>query len=381
MKRRPKLCHHKRTNRAYVLILGKRKYLGEWGSQEAKSAYQAELDRLDELGSVKSESQEYHTTIRKLCLEFLKWAEVHYPGGEGSRTREVDGYRTALKELIRYFGSERCADFGPSKLIRLRDEVFVDRHVRTMVNRQIYRIRRVFKWGVSRELVPATVLVKLQTVEGLQAGRTRAKESEGVKPVPQEHIDAVLPLLTSPLADMLRLQLLTGARPSEIRLMRAADIDRSDSDVWLYHPRQHKNAWRGKPRTIFIAKKGQAILSRYLLGKRDDDYVFRPIDGRRDYVQKHYRENAIANVRNLEDENQPYTLTGMSSSIRKACKKANVPAWSPGQLRHNAATAINATFKNLDAARTVLGHSEISTTQRYAELDIESAKAIAKKIG
>jgi site-specific recombinase XerC len=54
--------------------------------------------------------------------------------------------------------------------------------------------------------------------------------------------------------------------------------------------------------------------------------------------------------------------------------------WSPNQLRHTAATIIRERF-GLEAAQVILGHSELTVTQVYAEMDQKKAIEIALKIG
>ncbi len=108
-----------------------------------------------------------------------------------------------------------------------------------------------------------------------------------------------------------------------------------------------------------IGPRAQNLLLPFICGARTGQFLFR----------------------NSEKSENPYTLTGYSSSIEKACKAAQVPKWSPGRLRHSAATAINAMFGDIDASRVVLGHSEKSTTEIYAERDLQKAAEIAKVIG
>jgi len=146
-------------------------------------------------------------------------------------------------------------------------------------------------------MVPGDVLVRLQAVEGLQAGRGNSRESEPVKPAPQADIEAALQFMTSPVAAMVRLQLVTGARPSEMRLMKPEDIDQT-GEVWIYRPRKHKNAWRQKSRQIFIGPKGQDILLPFLIGRKPGEFLFRPIEGREEYVTKAFRSGAKTFVRN-----------------------------------------------------------------------------------
>ena len=57
-----------------------------------------------------------------------------------------------------------------------------------------------------------------------------------------------------------------------------------------------------------------------------------------------------------------------------------MPAWSPLQLRHTAATAIRARY-GLEAAKAILGHSRVETSQIYAERDMGRAEEIMAEIG
>ena len=70
------------------------------------------------------------------------------------------------------------------------------------------------------------------------------------------------------------------------------------------------------------------------------------------------------------------------TAARQAAKQAGrpqIPCWTPHQLRHTAATKIREEL-GLEAACAVLGHSDIDTTQLYAELNrakaIEAAKLL-----
>lgn len=69
---------------------------------------------------------------------------------------------------------------------------------------------------MEEELLPAGIHERLRAVQGLGKGQTAARETEKVAPVPVEHVQAVHPHLPPPVAAMVRLQLLTGARPQEV---------------------------------------------------------------------------------------------------------------------------------------------------------------------
>ncbi|MFV2069689.1 MAG: hypothetical protein ACC645_22210 [Pirellulales bacterium] len=75
------------------------------------------------------------------------------------------------------------------------------------------KIKRMFKWGASEELVSGEVFHAFQTVGGLRKGYTEAREPEPVRP--DADVEAALPFLPPVVADMVRIQRLTVARPTE----------------------------------------------------------------------------------------------------------------------------------------------------------------------
>jgi integrase len=80
-------------------------------------------------------------------------------------------------------------------------------------------------------------------------------------------------------ADMVRLQLLTGARPGEVCAMRVRDLDMS-RPVWTYKPERHKTAWRGHKRNIAIGPRAQEIVRKYLKAQLEA-YLYSPAEADR----------------------------------------------------------------------------------------------------
>jgi len=134
----------------------------------------------------------------------------------------------------------------------------------------------MFAWGVENELVPPTVYGALQTVKGLRAGRSEARESEPVKPVPDGHLEKSLAHMSPVVADMVRLQLLTGCRPGEVCSLRPCDVTVGTDGVWTYRPVRHKTQHRGKERRIFIGPQGQEILRRIWNASQSGSVSVRP---------------------------------------------------------------------------------------------------------
>jgi integrase len=122
---------------------------------------------------------------------------------------------------------------------------------RKTINKQISRIKGMFKWCVAEELVPPSVHQALSCVTGFRKGESGVRETAPIRPVPESVINSTLPHLPAVIADMVRLQRLTGARPGEIVQLRAVDIDRSGV-VWEFRPERHKTEHHDRDRVIFF---------------------------------------------------------------------------------------------------------------------------------
>jgi integrase len=258
----------------------------------------------------------------------------------------------------------------------------------------------VFQWAESQELVPPGTHNSLKTVEPLRHGRTIAPELPPVKPVPDEVVDATLPHLPEIVADMVRFQRLTGARPGEVCKLRPADIDRT-GDVWTWKPPHHKTSWREKDRVISIGPRGQQVLLKYLL--RDEAaYCFSPIEAERE--RSRLRRLARKSPMTPSQRKRKAKRNGRrrprdcydSASYRHAIIRAvaavnkerlrddpsavKIEDWAPNQLRHTAGTEVRKKF-GLEAAQVVLGHASADITQVYAERNQQLAADVVRQIG
>ena len=115
--------------------------------------------------------------------------------------------------MRRLYGAMQAASFGPLALKAVRQSM-TDQNdwCRTHSNHQVNRVRRMFRWGVSEELVPASVYEALRSVAGLVRGRCDVRESAPVEPAFWAQVEAVKPWCTRPVAAMLELQYLAAMR-------------------------------------------------------------------------------------------------------------------------------------------------------------------------
>jgi site-specific recombinase XerD len=209
--------------------------------------------------------------------------------------------------------------------------------------------------------------------------------------------------------------------------MRALDLSAAGR-VWTYRPARHKNKHRGKERVIYLGPQAQEVIKPFLTTNLEA-YLFSP----RAYVEVLHARRALARTtkrtpselarrRKVKPKRKPgerYTRRSYRVAVARACdqafplpahlrphrtedgrtetarawwarltaaEKAAVRAWrrehrwNPLQLRHTAATLIRAKY-GVEAARVILGHSRVETSQIYAERDLDRARQIMAEIG
>lgn len=245
----------------------------------------------------------------------------------------------------------------------------------------------MFKWAVAEKLVPETVYRGLLVVEGLKADRSKARETERVTPVPNEHVEAVLPHLHTPVRAIVQIQRLTGMRPVEVAIMRACDID-TTADVWVYRPAHHKTAWRGKERAILIGPQCKEVL-RPFLTTDSVDYLFRPPDARKErYTTMRAARKASVQPSQLcrrkivtkREVPGYFDRRAYAGVVARACRKTGVPHWHPNKLRHSKATEVRAVY-GLEGVQIVSGHTRADVTEVYAEQNMALAAKVAAETG
>ncbi|WP_152053070.1 tyrosine-type recombinase/integrase [Tautonia marina] len=256
---------------------------------------------------------------------------------------------------------------------------------RKLINKDINRIRGMFGWAVAQELLPVEVHQALTRVKGLRRGRSEARETEPVVPVPEEAIRAVLPHLSPQVAAMVELQFLCGARPQEIILIRPCDVE-TGGDAWLYQPGRHKTQHFDRAKVIVLGPRAQQVLHPWL-DRDPESYGFVPAEVA-EWQRRRSRRRSPAESSKSPGSGRPgrlaagahYTRHSYRVAIQRACRRAGIPAWSPHRLRHTRATMIRQDF-GLEAAKAVLGHTDSRITEIYAARDLAQATEVMRAIG
>lgn len=420
--RAPPIRIHKASGQAYINADGRRIYLGKHDKPQVQQAYHRAVAELL-AGGGKLPVPPDTITVKELAARFWMHAEGYYRRPDGTHTGELDNYRAALKPLRELYGDTKAVAFGPRALQAVRERMIDAGWCRTNVNRQIGRIKTIFRWGAEQELVPGTVYHALVAITGLKRGRCAAREREPVKPVPAEHVSAVEKFVSKPVWALIQLQLLCGARAGELLGLRPSDIDRTGK-VWSFTPRDHKTAHHGHGRTLYFGPKAQAVLRPFLL-RGDDDLLFSPAEAEADRRQRMHerretplrRGNRPGTNRKRHPQRPPgegYDVAAYRRAIARACDQAFPPPeglaplegepkaawrnrlskddqrrvgawqkahrWHPHQLRHSVATELRKEF-GIEVARIILGHRSAAITEIYAEVDSVKAQEAMMKVG
>jgi integrase len=271
----PKYRKHRQSGQAIVTICGRDILLGRYGTAASRAKYGRLIAEWEANDRQPLLSDPADLTIAELAARCWRFARRYYVKN-GRPTGEQNGIKAALRPLLKFYEREPARDFGPVALRAVRDDMLKRDWARQTINKNVDRLRRMFRWAASEELLPIETYQRLAALPGLRKGRCEAREAEPVRPIDNATVEATLPHLPEVVADMVRLQRLTGMRPVELCQLRPADLDRSQ-DVWIYRPREHKTEHRGKDRIVFIGPQAQAVLLRYL-ARDSEAHCFRPCD-------------------------------------------------------------------------------------------------------
>lgn len=409
----PRYRCHKPSGKAFVeckkLYGDKRHYFpGLHGSPESLAAYEEFKSKLLTVSFQPPKLlQPGQRTVAAIALEYHRFCCDHYP----ATSTEPDGIACALRPVVDNYGLVQAAAFGPLALQAVRERLVYNRLSRKYINRQVDRIRGMFKWAASRELVPVAVHAALMTVAPLKAGRTAAKELPPVRAVPWSAVEVLLPHLPGVIAAGVRVLWFTGCRLGEMVPLRPCDLEQS-GDVWLYHPGRHKNAHRGQVRVICFGPQAMAALKPYLTGSAKG-YIFTPATAWRETCERRKatrKTKAYGKAAKLIPKPRRFLPRYNARSFAHALRHGwialarskgveGTPAkgqpladwltangitgyWHAHQLRHSRGTMIRANPEwGLEGAQAVLGHATVAASQIYAETSLAVAIAISKSTG
>lgn len=220
------------------------------------------------------------------------------------------------------------------------------------VSRNIASLKAFYHYMVQEGLVEEDISDKLK------APKIEKKAPEIMTP------DEVVRLLDQPSGDspkeirdkaMLELLYATGIRVTELITLSLSDVNMQMNFILCRD--------RNKERIIPFGAAAKAAMERYLNGTREE-----------------MLENKKSDVLFANCSGQPMSRQGFWKLIKYYAKKADIQAdITPHTLRHSFAAHLVENGADLRSVQEMLGHSDISTTQIYANLNHNHIREVYAK--
>lgn len=325
-------------------------------------------------------------TVAELAALYLSHDQDRCRGELISRTTFLES-QAVVRELVDRHAHLLVTQFGPKSLKDIQQRLAktpcrsqAGRYkgtespptlCRNQVNSRVNHIRRIFKWGVSEELVRPTILEALKCVTGLKRGE--AHDNPPRTAVDPKHVWIVINDLrsTTPAstrsrdyqhaaADALDFILSTGCRPGEACNLRWKDVTLEPEP--LVELTEHKTRKVTGTSRLIPLNQAATRLIRGLLQTRDSQDPDRP-------------------VFDADGQGRPLLTNGLYQLVRKTCAATDCPHWSPYQIRHTVASTVVARTGSEVEASALLGHTPGSTVvQRYSKDRLASARRGAESL-
>ena len=281
---------------------------------------------------------------------FLGYKDVERGLSENSCER----YRQSLQDFCSFVGKGKSASRANRYNVSEYISSCYDRKLKasTIANR-ISTLREFFKF------LQRDGIIRTDPMRGIQLPK---KDKRLPKALSEAEISGLLltgttVAVTDPLTlrDQAILETLyaSGIRASELISARLADLNLPS-------------------RTLTVTGKGSK--TRIVpLGRSAVDAIRRYLDYGRGLLAK---ENSQTGVLFIGRRGHELTRVRVWQVLNEQAKIARLPHISPHMLRHSAATHMLSHGADLRTIQTILGHSEISTTQIYTHVSREDVRAV-----
>jgi integrase len=264
-------------------------------------------------------------TFGALAKEFLERRAA------GLRS-EPETRRIIETELLPAWGDRKAADIRRRDVIERTDKI-VDRGRPVAANRTASLVRRIFNFGIDRELVDHNPAFRLKP-GGKEAARERALSEDEI-PAFWNGLDKIK--MDARTRAALRLLLCTGQRPGEIAEMRRSEIEAA---WWTIPPERSKNR---RAHRVFLNSVARRIIAEI---PDDGDFLF-PSPHGEGPIRRHALSRAL--LRGWEKQGDaPPVFDG-------------IPRFRPHDLRRSASTGM---------ARAGIAQSDIDRVLNHAQAGI-----------
>ena len=270
-------------------------------------------------------------------------------------------YETDIEQFLSYINEQyQLEDFTQVNHLFIRSWVVSQMEMKLnprSVNRKITALRSFFRFLLRENVVSANPMIKIRAPKVSQRLPEYVDEQRMEIVLNEKHDESSFVFVRNQL--IMEFFYMTGVRLSELLNLRASDVDLYNLTVTVTGKR---NKVRQIPVTNSFRRKLEAYLelrNQLLTGlEKTDDYFFIGNKGNKLYPKFVYRIVQQELTKHSEITNS---------------KK------SPHILRHSFATAMLNKGADINAIKTLLGHSSLAATQVYTHNTIEKLKDIYKQ--
>lgn len=347
------------------------------------------------------------TTIKELVEKYEANFRKYAPKVRGKQEHPDLRIIQRTARFLQPYSDWRVDSFGVDELHDIREvhkcQIYKtgkkEKHyTRRGINDTLKCAVSIIEWGVGRNIVKHETLIGIRKeLKMLKIGDEGAKDNIKREAVKKEELEKVVNISTAVIGDMLKLVWCTGMRPYEVCEMRPYDLLRRDPECWLYIPGRdhtpvgnHKTMRFGKIKVIPLAGECIDILSKRINNFNSREYIFNPQDSVAEYREiRRKNRNTPLSCGNKSGSNKKknpkrkpgakYSSDSFNKAFERGCKRAGVEKIVPYDLRRTAATNTRAELGK-EAARTLLGHAEESTTNIYLLDEVKEAMKVAKAL-
>lgn len=340
----PKYSRHD-SGRPFVRINERPVYLGtaeEYDSPQSWGRYYAVLAQNNMRGGQGVDNRQFDKTVTELVAGRWEWIQAK----SGLSKSSIGRHKIVLRVLDEMYGPTCASDFTPLDYQAIRDRLVtvgtgrkspigrkqgkvkdIATLCRKTINGYMILVYVTFKWGQSCNMVRPGVAATLLDVESLTKRELGKRDYPERLPVAQNHINVIMPHLSSTEQAIISILSLTAARVGEICIMRKIDIDTSNPDRWIYTPERHKTDYmedsENFARIIPLDSEAQRILEPYLGGK-PEDYLFTPERSRLEHWRRRRGELLTRVIEGIE-ERFGYSSEFSSADVGEIGAAAKVP--------------------------------------------------------
>ena len=264
-------------------------------------------------------------------------------------------YKRDLAKVCHFLGQRGVTDVRAVKADDLKDYIIgleEQKLAAATVSRNIASLKAFFQYmlqqgkvteDISRNLKAPKIEKKIPEILSMDEVAALLEQAEGDSP--KEIRDKA----------MLELLYATGIRVTELITLKVSDVNVSMSFIMC------KDAH--KERMIPFGNKAKTALARYLDTARDEMV-----------------EDKSSNVLFANCSGKPMSRQGFWKLIKHYAKKAGITAdITPHTLRHSFAAHLVENGADLKSVQEMLGHSDISTTQIYANMNHNRIREVYAK--